>query len=118
MIILVGKQITLVHGGETLMNNSQTTPSAIKYCEEYLKKQGVRILLDELVVKQEGNIFTTNKGTAIEADTAFLCTGIKPNNQLLKNSFSGMLYFKTLLTRVTQAVLTLKALLWLTNSYS
>jgi len=58
---------------------------AIKYTEDYLKRNGVTVITDDKVVAHEGIRFKTTKGILIEADTAFLCTGNQPNTDFLNN---------------------------------
>jgi len=77
------KEIILVHSQSHLMNRSPLR--AILYTEEALQKNGVRVLLKERVIRQQGRFFYTDMGTVVEADIAFLCTGNVPNSDFLAN---------------------------------
>jgi NADH dehydrogenase FAD-containing subunit len=83
------KKITLVHANKRLAERNH--PGSSNYMERFLKKRKVNIIYNELVLKQANSDFITNKGTRIKADFAFLCTGITPNSQIMKNSFSSYL---------------------------
>lgn len=82
------KKITIVHSAPRLIQRNNN--KAINYAERFLKRKGVEIIFNESVVEFDG-IYRADKGRVIEADMAFLCTGIVPNFQLLKKHFSDYL---------------------------
>lgn len=77
------KEITLVHSSDKLIERNHRR--AGKYAQRYLKRKGVRILFGQRIVSVKGKNCLTDKGDKVEADIVFLCTGIKPNFELLKN---------------------------------
>ncbi|EGC35274.1 hypothetical protein DICPUDRAFT_33638 [Dictyostelium purpureum] len=80
-----GKEVTIVHSQSRLMN--RFPKKAIRYTEEFLQSRGVRLIYNERVMEHRGNVFITDQGSEIEADQAFLCTGIIPNSGFIKNSY-------------------------------
>jgi len=78
------KELTIVNSQPQLMN--KTPLRAICYTEDFFKRHGVRVLVNERVVAHEGNVFKTLNGTILEADLAFMCTGNVPNSDFLRNS--------------------------------
>jgi len=81
------KEITIVHGQSTLIN--RFPKGAIKYCENYLRKRGVRILVNERIIGHRGQVFITDQAKEISCEVAFLCTGIQPNSSLLRTEELG-----------------------------
>jgi len=75
------KEVVLIHSQSHLMNRSPLR--AILYTEEAFARNGVRVLLKERVIRQQGRFFYTDMGTVVEADIAFLCTGNVPNSDFL-----------------------------------
>lgn len=85
-----GKRITIVHAKEDLIERNPR--KAKEYAEKFLKNKGASIIFNERVVKSDKKgIFITNTGRKIKTDMAFLCTGIKPNFEFLKDNFSSSL---------------------------
>ena len=83
------KKVTIAHGiNELIERNPQ---KAMEYSKKFLKKRKVKLILNEFVVKNKGNVYITDKKTKIKADLAFLCTGIKPNYQCMSKSLSHCL---------------------------
>jgi len=80
-----GKEVTIVHSQSTLIN--RFPKRAIRYCEEFLKSRGVRIIYNERVKGHKGQLFLTDQETEIPAEVAFLCTGIQPNSAFLRNEY-------------------------------
>jgi len=78
------KDLTLVHSNQQLMHRSPQR--AIKYAESYFMRNGVRLVMGQRVVAHEGSFFATDKGTLIEADLAFVCTGNIPNSDFMQQS--------------------------------
>lgn len=76
------KHLMMVHSREFLCPRGNK--KVIDHIHRSLKRKGVRIILGERVKVTEGKHFTTNKGTKITADYAFLALGINPNSQFLK----------------------------------
>jgi len=83
------KNITIIHSKDRLIERNKI--SASTYTEKFLKERGVKILFNEKFIKKVKKEYITDKGTKIKADIVFLCTGIKPNFQLLKNNFKESL---------------------------
>jgi len=84
-----GKEVTLVHSREQLMQRNH--PKAIKYATNFLVKRGVKIIYGQRVIKRKGKYAITDKGKKLETDMVFLCTGIKPNGDFMKKHFSDKL---------------------------
>ena len=83
------KKVILAHSRTELM---QRSPDKVKkYATRFLEKNNVDLVFGSRIVKKEGKKCYTKNGTCIEADIAFLCTGIKPNSDFLENSFSLVL---------------------------
>eukprot|EP01132_Coremiostelium_polycephalum_P001344 gene1344-1697_t len=80
------KEVTIVHSQSKIMN--RFPKKAIRDSELFLTKRGVRIVHNERVIAHHGNVFITDQGSEIVADQAFLCTGIAPNSQFLKENYS------------------------------
>ncbi len=76
------KELILTHSREELIPRASS--AARKKALSFLKKRNVRLILGERMQKSNGKHFTTNKGTKITADYAFLALGIQPNSQFLK----------------------------------
>ncbi len=85
----IGKRIVLVHSGKRLMERNKEKSS--KYALNFLKKRGAEVILKERVIKFLKSGCETNKGRKINPDMIFLCTGIKPNSELMKKNFSDKL---------------------------
>ncbi|EAL64296.1 hypothetical protein DDB_G0286241 [Dictyostelium discoideum AX4] len=80
-----GKEVTIVHSQSKLMN--RFPKKTIRYTEEFLQKRGVKLIYNERVVAHRGQTFITDQGSEIIAEQAFLCTGIAPNSNFIKNSY-------------------------------
>ncbi len=76
------KQISLVHGGQELIERNPRR--ARRYAENVLKSRGVKLIYNELVEQFGKKEYKTNHGSRYKADIAFLCTGIKPNFEMLE----------------------------------
>lgn len=83
------KNITIVQSKNFLMDRSNL--QAQEFAKEYLTKKGVKIIFNEFVLNNKSKVFTTNKGTKINTDLAFLCTGITPNSEFMKRNFKDKL---------------------------
>lgn len=83
------KKITIVHSRATLIDRNH--PRSIHSAQQFLKKKGVTIIYNEKVMSKKGNTYITDKGTKIEADAAFICSGIVPNFELLQKNFKSLL---------------------------
>jgi len=81
------KHVTIVHSGPYLMNRSRAPKGSVEYTSEFFAQRNVTVLLNERVVskKDDGlfnqsdvveSTFVTDKGTEIDADLVFWCTGI------------------------------------------
>eukprot|EP01111_Echinosteliopsis_oligospora_P010914 TRINITY_DN3483_c0_g1_i1.p1 TRINITY_DN3483_c0_g1~~TRINITY_DN3483_c0_g1_i1.p1 ORF type:complete len:398 (+),score=89.09 TRINITY_DN3483_c0_g1_i1:121-1314(+) len=81
-----GKEVILVHSQSTLIN--RFPKRAIRYCDDFLRSRGVRIILNERIVGNKHNVYTTDQGQEIHADLAFLCTGITPNSGFLRDHYA------------------------------
>jgi len=78
------KELVLVNSQPQLIN--RCSPKAIRYVENFLRRNGVRLVLNERVVAHQGIMFMTHRGTMIEAELVFICTGNVPNSEFLKES--------------------------------
>lgn len=76
------KEVALVHSSSKLIERN--SPEASKYAEKILKSMGAKLIFGERVNKVNKSFCMTDKGRKIDADMIFLCTGIKPNFELLK----------------------------------
>ncbi len=83
------KKIKIIHSRETLMERNHH--KSIKKAEKFLKKRDVQIILNEKAETKKGNAIVTDKGTKVSADLFFFCTGIVPNSEFLKPTFSKYL---------------------------
>jgi NADH dehydrogenase FAD-containing subunit len=92
-----GKEVTLVHSQSTVIN--RFPKKAIRYVEDFLRSRGVTILCNERVIAHKNQTFVTDAGKELEADLAFLCTGIQPNSGFLRENFGDCItpagYVKT-----------------------
>ncbi len=79
------KEIILVHSRDQLMNRNH--PKCHSRADKFLKKNGVKIRHEEKVIGHENETWITNTGKKIEADIAFLCTGIVPNSKFISEKF-------------------------------
>ncbi len=80
------KNITIVHSGSELMERQND--KSRKYAENFLRKIGVKIIFNEVVLRKQGRNYVTDKGTKIRTDLALFCTGIIPNFEFMKRNFS------------------------------
>lgn len=83
------KKITLVHSKTMLIERNH--PKAQAYAQHFLEERGVIIRFNEKVVSSNQRFYITDKGTKLEADLAFLCTGIIPNYEYLEPECSTSL---------------------------
>jgi apoptosis-inducing factor 2 len=82
------KKLVIVHVGRKLMERN--SPEASAYSELYLKKKGAEILFGTRIAEVKKDFCVTDNGEKIKRDLVFICTGIKPNFELLK-SFDNVL---------------------------
>ncbi len=80
------KHVTIVHEKGRLMHRSP--PKAQQYVHDVLSRKNVTLLLNERVVEGGTKNYTTDKGTRLHADIAFMCTGILPNSSFMKKHFA------------------------------
>lgn len=83
------KEITIMHKHDKLMERNHE--KTINYSNKFLSNKGVKIIFNEKVIKYDNRIIKTNKGTKINADIIFSCTGIKPNSEPLEKNFKNSL---------------------------
>lgn len=81
------KELTIVHSGRSLVHRSPAKAS--EYAERWFKQRNVRLILQDRIIKQDGNRFQTSQGQILEAELAFICTGNIPNSECLKNGLFG-----------------------------
>lgn len=84
-----GKKITIVHSADKLIQRNND--KSVRFATKFLEKKGVEIFYNERVVGHKKDKYLTDKKREIEADMAFLCTGIKPNYDFMKKNFSRVL---------------------------
>eukprot|EP01108_Squamamoeba_japonica_P002054 TRINITY_DN194_c0_g1_i2.p1 TRINITY_DN194_c0_g1~~TRINITY_DN194_c0_g1_i2.p1 ORF type:complete len:209 (+),score=100.37 TRINITY_DN194_c0_g1_i2:89-715(+) len=67
------------------MSSGSVPKGASDYCLQRLKAMGVQVLLNERVTErsEDNHHFVTRSGARLQADVAFVCTGIVPNSALL-----------------------------------
>ena len=82
------KEITIVHAADRLMERQKE--SASKYVQKYLEKKGIKVIFNELIQGCVKNEYSTNKGTKIQTDLAFLCVGITPCSSFMKPNFASL----------------------------
>lgn len=75
------KKIIIAHSGPRLIQRNHE--KAIRYAEKFINKK-CEVYCNERVLKQEKDHYVTSTGRKIQADLAFLCTGIKPNSDSIK----------------------------------
>jgi len=86
------KEIILIHSEKKLIPRNSKKSS--DYAKEFLEKKGVKIILNEKIIKNKKNTFFSNTGKEYNADLTFLCTGIKPNSKLIEKNFPKKLDIK------------------------
>ena len=82
------KEITLINANGRIM--PQENNKSAKYAENFLKNKGVRLILNEKIIKTNDPL-VTDKGTRLNSDLIFLCTGIKPNSEFMEKNFKDKL---------------------------
>ncbi len=90
------KEITLINKDPRLIPKQNIKAS--KYAKKFLKKNNVKVLLNQKIVKNYRNECLTNKGNKICPDLIFRCLGILPNSSLMEKNFLNKLdngYIKT-----------------------
>ncbi|KAG8743414.1 hypothetical protein FRC10_012079 [Ceratobasidium sp. 414] len=81
------KKVTVVHGGNELMNRTYP-PKFRKALFSAITKMGVQVILGDKIsptVVPEGGIVTTEKGQQIEADLVINATGGRPNTSIVRS---------------------------------
>jgi NADH dehydrogenase FAD-containing subunit len=70
-----GKQVTIVHSKERLIERNPTKASF--YAQEFLERKGAKMIFNEKIIRREGQVFISDKGSKIGADLAIWCAGIR-----------------------------------------
>lgn len=83
------KKVTIAHSGQCLMERCSS--KAQKYAQSVLFKMGAEITFNDRVTDIKEGVYVTKSGKEIIADMGFLCTGIVPNSELMKESFGDKL---------------------------
>ena len=83
------KKLTIIHAQPELLERNPK--KARNYALKFLQNKNVEIIFNERVLVFKDHHYKTDKGTLLKPDLAFLCTGIKPNHQLLEKNFSDSL---------------------------
>lgn len=83
------KELTMVHQGATLIERNH--PLSQRIAARFLQKRGARIIFNERVEDAHAHTFVTSTGRRLEADIAFLCTGIIQNYAFLKRHLASLL---------------------------
>jgi NADH dehydrogenase FAD-containing subunit len=81
------KKVILVHAGTHLLERN--TLIVQRYATKFLRRHKVEIHYGQMVTRLEGGEFITDSGQSLTADLAFMCTGLVPNNEVIKASFAG-----------------------------
>ncbi|HLD71959.1 MAG TPA: FAD-dependent oxidoreductase [Candidatus Nanoarchaeia archaeon] len=77
------KYVVLCHSQSCLLE--RCLPKIQGYVLSFLRKNSVKVILNEKVIKKEKNVFLTNQNREIPADLVFWCIGISPNSEFLSN---------------------------------
>lgn len=83
------KKISIVQASNRLI--PRNCEKSRKYVTNFLEKGGVEIVYSERLLSKSGGKYVTKKGREFDADLVFLCTGIKPNYELMKKNFTKVL---------------------------
>ncbi|MBT3407452.1 FAD-dependent oxidoreductase [Candidatus Woesearchaeota archaeon] len=80
------KNITIVQNNNELMprNNNKTKENK----KTYLEKNNIKLIFNNKIIDSKNNTYYFNDGKKINTDLAFYCTGIKPNYDFMKKTFS------------------------------
>src|SRR3989344_1163652 len=83
------KSVRIIHPDSSLIlrNNYKSQ----KYVARFLQRRGVNIIYEDRVIENRQGLFLTERGLKLNADIAFLCTGITPNFSFLKDDFAHTL---------------------------
>jgi apoptosis-inducing factor 2 len=79
------KNVTLIHSRDTLMQRNH--PKVSKHAASFLNKKGVKTIFGERVQNIDNGHVTTQSGKKFKSDMVFMCVGIRPNSEPVKNSF-------------------------------
>jgi len=79
------KKVTILHSRATLLQRN--TKKAQKYAEQFFKKRKVKLVFEDRMIEVKKKEVLTKSGNSIPSDLTFLCVGIKPNSEVVKNSF-------------------------------
>ena len=77
-----GKEITLVHSRDSLLDNSE--PKAQRKVLQQLTAKGVKVKLNRKFSKHEDTYRCANTGETIKADIVYECVGMVPNTEFLR----------------------------------
>lgn len=75
--------VTIVHSRDELVPRG--CPRVKKHIQKFMDKNKVRLVFNERLQRSTRSTFITDKETRIHADFAFLCVGIRPNSEYLKD---------------------------------
>jgi NADH dehydrogenase FAD-containing subunit len=91
-----GKDVTLVHSHETLLEPNVFREKIYTRTQEQLEKLNVKIILNDRIefsnnknlnyIEGEQSYITQKNSTSVTADLTFICTGARINNKSLLNS--------------------------------
>lgn len=76
------KNITIIHSRDNLIERNH--PKAIRYAEKFLKNRGVKMIFKERADIKNKNLCKIGS-KEISCDLIYVCTGITPNYQFMKN---------------------------------
>ena len=80
-------RVILVHSGDYLCHH-EMNPKAGKMLQEKMEKLGIRVILNEKLIKNdEGKMVLENSGELIEADQFIMTTGVEPMNSFVDPGF-------------------------------
>jgi len=79
------KKITLIESNDTLLcrENKKTQ----NYVNKFMKKNNVKIILNEKVEDVQNKFSVTDKETRIDHDLVYLSTGINPNSDIIDKKY-------------------------------
>ncbi|MEK6917571.1 MAG: FAD-dependent oxidoreductase [Nanoarchaeota archaeon] len=79
------KKVTIIEFNKSLI--SRNNEASKEYTKKHMKKNGVKVIFEEKVVKNNKNYFITDKGRKLKVDLAFFCAGIMCNSEFMKRNF-------------------------------
>ena len=83
------KEIIIVHAKERLLERNNF--KAGEYARIYFENNGVEVIFNRRLKNMKGKFCVLDDGKRIDVDMVFLCTGITPNYNFMKNKYKNYL---------------------------